>query len=88
MRKLFLFGAMIAAVALGVACSSSSTPDTFCNGGCGCTNSCGSDDDIAAPQDGGSDATLDGSPDCGTPEDAGNDPRCPATYSTTFGGTL
>jgi hypothetical protein len=71
---------MVAAVALGAACSSSS--------GNGATNPGGddtnSDDDIAYNhQDGGTDATLDACPVQSLPV---NSAACPATYSISYAG--
>jgi hypothetical protein len=65
---------------LAFACSSSSTNDTTCGV---CENS---DDDIAMVE---KDATTNDSGDasCVYPDDAGNDPLCPSTYSFSFNGT-
>jgi hypothetical protein len=84
MRKPFLLAVLSAAVALGAACSSSSSGVT---GDDTCGNCVG--DDTAPPQDGGTDATLDGGDaSCPVQSFPVNAAACPASYSATYAGQL
>jgi hypothetical protein len=82
MRKMIWAGVSVALSVLAFACSNNSAQ----GGGDDTCGNCQGDDDVLV--DSGTDATLDsGDASCVYPDDAGNDPACPATYNAALNGT-